>query len=324
MTENKSENQFSHINPLIGDALNTLEIIANKPNGIGGLESGFTILDKKTGGWQNGELIVIGARPAMGKTSFILSMAKNMAVNGKVPIGIFSLELTNNQIVNRFITNVCEIPGEKIRNGQLAPYEWEQLDFKIKELYDAFIYIDCPYDFSLQTICEKAREMVLEKEVKAIFIDYIQLLKVVDKYTDNRYNEVNYISRSLKSLAKELNIPILVVSQLNRGTENRTGAEGKRPQLSDLRDSGTLCEDADTVCFIHRPEYYRILEDERGNSLIGLAEIIIAKQRNGETADILLRFKSEFARFQNIKDEYHINSSNSQPMGFSSNDVVPF
>ena len=305
MTENKLENQFSHINSLIKDALNTLEVVANKPTGIGGLESGFHILDKITGGWQNGDLIVIGSRPAMGKTSFILSMAKNMAVNEKIPIGIFSLELTNNQLVNRFITNVCEIPGEKIRNGQLAPYEWEQLDFKIKELYDTAIYIDCPYDFSLHTICEKARDMVLEQGVKAIFIDYIQLLTVG---AENRYNAVNYISRTLKSLAKELNIPILAVSQMNRENEKREGVEAKRPQLTDLRDSGTLCEDADVVCFIHRPEYYRILEDEKGNSLVGLAEVIVAKQRNGANADILLRFKSEFARFQNIEDEYEFNS----------------
>lgn len=327
MIENNTDNGFSHISPLIGDALNDLEIAANKPNGIGGLESGFPNLDKITGGWQNGELIVIGSRPAMGKTAFILSMAKNMAINGKVPIGIFSLELTNNQIVNRFIINVCEIPGEKIRNGQLAPYEWEQLDFKIKELYNADIYIDCPYDFSLQTICEKAREMALEKGVKAIFIDYIQLLTVVDKYTDNRYNEVNYISRSLKSLAKELNIPIFAISQLNRGAESRTGAEGKRPQLTDLRDSGTLCDDADIVCFVHRPEYYHILEDEKGNSLIGLAEVIIAKQRNGATADILLRFKSEFACFQNIEDEYNLKGLSDFDLklpGFSSTTPVPF
>lgn len=324
MTENKLENQFSHINSLIKDALNTLEVVANKPTGIGGLESGFHILDKITGGWQNGDLIVIGSRPAMGKTSFILSMAKNMAVNEKIPIGIFSLELTNNQLVNRFITNVCEIPGEKIRNGQLAPYEWEQLDFKIKELYDTAIYIDCPYDFSLHTICEKARDMVLEQGVKAIFIDYIQLLTVG---AENRYNAVNYISRTLKSLAKELNIPILAVSQMNRENEKREGVEAKRPQLTDLRDSGTLCEDADVVCFIHRPEYYRILEDEKGNSLVGLAEVIVAKQRNGANADILLRFKSEFARFQNIEDEYEFNSFNnlgSNQKGFTSGEIVPF
>lgn len=328
MTKNKQEtknNDFSHINPLIKDALNSLDLASENKDGISGLRSGFPILDKITAGWQNGDLIIIAARPAMGKTAFIVSMIKNMAVEQNIPIGLFSLELPNKQIVNRLMTNVCEIPGEKIHTGQLQPYEWEQLDFKIKELYDSPIYIDDSHTMFVQTLCEKAREMVTEKGVQAIFIDYIQLLSVVDRYTDNRYNEMNYISRTLKALAKELNIPIFAISQLNRNVESRTGAEGKRPQLIDLRDSGTICDDADIVCFIHRPEYYRILEDEKGNSLIGLAEIIISKHRNGATGDVLLRFKSEFARFSNIEDDYYFESSaNSTPITIDPNTPVPF
>jgi len=320
-----TDNGISHINPLIKEALIELEVAANTPDGLSGLKSGFRDLDKITAGWQNGDLIVIAARPAMGKTAFITSMVKNMAVDENIPIGIFSLELTNTQIVNRFIVNVCEIPGERIKNGMLASYEWEQLDFKIKELSDSPIYIDDSHTMLIQTLCEKAREMVNSNGIQAIFIDYIQLLSVVDKYSDSRYNEMNYISRSLKALAKELNIPIFAISQMNRNIENRTGVEGKRPQLTDLRDSGTICDDADIVCFIHRPEYYKILEDEKGNSLIGLAEIIIAKHRNGTTGDVLLRFKSEFARFSNIDDDSDFgNSNNFTSITIDPNAPVPF
>lgn len=333
MAKSKQEsknNEFSHINPLIKEALNSLEIAANRPEGLSGISSGFPCLDKITAGWQKGDLIVVAARPSMGKTAFIISMIKNMAINQNIPIGLFSLESSKEKIVNRFITNVCEISGEKIYTGQLLPYEWEQLDFKIKELYDSPIYIDDSHAMFVQTLCEKARQMVLEKQVQAIFIDYIQLLSVVDKYTDNRYNEMNYISRTLKALAKELEIPIFAISQLNRNVENRAGAEGKRPQLIDLRDSGTICDDADIVCFIHRPEYYKILEDDKGNSLIGLAEIITAKHRNGATGDVLLRFKSEFACFSNIEDDYFYNflkkefPAEGKDDTSSGNDFVPF
>ncbi|NDV79436.1 hypothetical protein D0T57_10685 [Dysgonomonas sp. 511] len=307
----QSQSNCFHINDLLKNALQKLEVAANRPDGISGLHSGFESLDKITSGWQNGDLIVISGRPAMGKTAFILSMIRNMAVEHSTSIGIFSLGETDVQIMNRLIVNCCEIPGEKIKNGQLAPYEWEQLDYKIKELYDAPIYIDCPARLSIQEFCEKAKAMVIENGIQILFIDYVQRLTVVNKYSENRYNEINYISRELKSLARELNIPIIVVSQMNRNIEYdkyRIGAEGKKPQLTDLRDSGTLCEDADLVCFIHRPEYYHIYEDEKGNSLFGLADIIIAKHRNGATGDIQLRFKSEFCRFQENKEEdYPIN-----------------
>lgn len=301
--QSRAKNDFLHINPLIKEALESLEATANNPNGLSGLKSNYNDLDKITAGWQRGDLIVIAARPSMGKTAFITSLIKNMGVDEKIPIGLFSLEMTNKKIVNRLIANVCHIPSDKINNGQLASYEWEQLDFKIKELHNSPIFIDDSHTMYIQTLCDKSRKMVSENNVQAIFIDYIQLLST-DKYSDNRYYEVSYISRELKALAKELNIPVFAVSQMNRNIENRAGAEGKRPQFTDLRDSGTLCEDADIICFVHRPEYYKIYEDEKGNSLLGLAEIIIAKNRNGATGDILLRFKSEFARFSNIEDDF--------------------
>lgn len=335
LSQGNVKKDVTQINPVIKEALNLLEIAANRPEGLSGLQTGFNNLDKITSGWQNSDLVIIAARPAMGKTAFVLSMAKNMAVTYSYPVALFSLEMSNVQLVNRLIVNTCEIPGEKIKNGQLAPYEWEQLDFKIKELYDAPLFIDDTPSLSVFELRTKARRLVREHGVRMIIIDYLQLMNASGMNYGSREQEVSMISRSLKGLAKELNIPIIALSQLNRGVEGRTGAEGKRPQLSDLRESGAIEQDADMVCFIHRPEYYKILEDEKGNSLIGLAEIIIAKHRNGATADVLLRFKSEFARFQNIEDEYNASGAqftskmnvnetadNFPPM--SGNDAVPF
>jgi len=337
ISQGNVKKDVTQINPVIKEALNLLEIAANRPEGLSGLQTGFTNLDKITSGWQNSDLIIIAARPAMGKTAFVLSMLKNMAVMYNYPVALFSLEMSNVQLVNRLIVNTCEIPGEKIKNGQLAPYEWEQLDFKIKELYDAPIFVDDTPSLSVFELRTKARRLVREHGVKILVIDYLQLMNASGMNYGSREQEVSMISRSLKGLAKELNIPIIALSQLNRGVEGRTGAEGKRPQLSDLRESGAIEQDADMVCFIHRPEYYKILEDEKGNSLIGLAEIIIAKHRNGATADVLLRFKSEFARFQNIEDEYNaanaqfssrMNAASAPPVDslppMSGNDVVPF
>ncbi|NDV67353.1 replicative DNA helicase [Dysgonomonas sp. 25] len=304
ISQRNVKKDVTQINPVIKEALNLLEIAANRPEGLSGLQTGFTDLDKITSGWQNSDLIIIAARPAMGKTAFVLSMAKNMAVSFNYPIALFSLEMSNVQLVNRLIVNTCEIPGEKIKNGQLAPYEWEQLDFKIKELYDAPLFIDDTPSLSVFELRTKARRLVREHGVRMIIIDYLQLMNASGMNFGSREQEVSTISRSLKGLAKELNIPIIALSQLNRGVEARTGNEGKRPQLSDLRESGAIEQDADMVCFIHRPEYYKIFEDEKGNSLIGLAEIIIAKHRNGATGDVQLRFKNEFARFQNKEDDF--------------------
>lgn len=338
ISQGNVKKDVTQINPVIKEALHLLEIAANRPEGLSGLQTGFTVLDKITSGWQNSDLVIIAARPAMGKTAFVLSMAKNMAISFGYPVALFSLEMSNVQLVNRLIVNTCEIPGEKIKNGQLLPYEWEQLDFKIKELYDAPLYIDDTPSLSVFELRTKARRLVREHGVKMIIIDYLQLMNASGMNYGSREQEVSMISRSLKGLAKELNIPIIALSQLNRGVEGRAGAEGKRPQLSDLRESGAIEQDADMVCFIHRPEYYKIFEDDKGNSLIGLAEIIIAKHRNGATGDVLLRFKSEFARFQNVDDDYNfgagqqftskISSSNSepnfQPMQGNGNDFVPF
>ncbi len=293
------------INPIINEAIALLNQAAQRSDGLSGIASGFDKLDKITSGWQKSDLIIIAARPAMGKTAFVLSMARNIAVNYKRPVAVFSLEMSNVQLVNRLIVNVCEIEGEKIRNGQLLEHEWHQLDHKIKDLYDAPLYIDDTPSLSIFEFRTKARRLVRENHVEIIVIDYLQLMNASGSSFGSREQEVSTISRSLKGLAKELNIPIIALSQLNRGVENRTGtgADSKRPQLSDLRESGAIEQDADMVCFIHRPEYYKILEDAQGNSLVGMAEIIVAKHRNGSVGDVRLRFKGQFAKFCNPEED---------------------
>ena len=313
ISQKNMKKDYTQINPVIQEAYEMLQKAAARTDGLSGLESGFYALDKMTSGWQNSDLVIIAARPAMGKTAFVLSMAKNMAVNAKIPVALFSLEMSNVQLVNRLIVNVCEIPGEKIKSGQLAPYEWGQLDYKIKELYDAPLYVDDTPSLSVFELRTKARRLVREHDVKIIIIDYLQLMNASGMSFGSRQEEVSTISRSLKGLAKELNIPIIALSQLNRGVESREGIDGKRPQLSDLRESGAIEQDADMVCFIHRPEYYKIFKDEAGNDLRGMAEVIIAKHRNGAVGEVLLRFRGEYARFQNPDDDMIIPMPGEQP-----------
>lgn len=306
ISQRNMKKDVMQINPIIDEAFKLLNLAAKRPDGLSGLATGFNALDKITSGWQKSDLVIIAARPAMGKTAFVLSMAKNISVNFKKPVGLFSLEMSNVQLVNRLIVNVCEIEGEKIKNGQLADYEWDQLDTKIKDLYDAPLFVDDTPSLSIFEFRTKARRLVREEHVELIIIDYLQLMNASGSQFNSREQEVSIISRSLKGLAKELNIPIIALSQLNRSVESRTStnvAESKRPQLSDLRESGAIEQDADIVCFIHRPEYYKINEDSAGRSLKGIAEIIVAKHRNGATGDVRLRFKNQFAKFMNEEDD---------------------
>ncbi|MBQ9640159.1 MAG: replicative DNA helicase [Bacteroidaceae bacterium] len=305
LSKSNMKKDFTQIDPVIQEAYDLLRKAAARTDGLSGLSSGFDKLDKMTSGWQNSDLIIIAARPAMGKTAFVLSMAKNMAVDQKIPVAMFSLEMSNVQLVNRLIVNVCEITGEKIKSGQLAPYEWEQLDTKITELLHAPFYIDDTPSLSVFELRTKARRLVRDYGVKIIIIDYLQLMNASGMSYNSRQEEVSTISRSLKGLAKELNIPIIALSQLNRSVEQRVGnaentPDSKRPQLSDLRESGAIEQDADMVCFIHRPEYYKIYKDSYGNDLKGIAEIIIAKHRNGAVGDVRMRFVGQYARFMNI------------------------
>lgn len=238
----------------------------------------------------------------MGKTAFVLSMAKNMAINYNTPIAVFSLEMSNLQLVNRMISNVCEIPGDKIKSGQLTSMEWDQLMARIKNLTGSPLYIDDTPSLSIFELRTKARRLVREHHVKMIVIDYLQLMNASGMKFGSREQEVSMISRSLKQLAKELNIPIIALSQLNRSVENRT--DGKRPQLSDLRESGAIEQDADIVCFIHRPEYYLHSDtDANGKDIRGLAEFIVAKHRSGSVDDVKMRFRAKFARFENWNED---------------------
>ena len=308
LSKSNLKKDFTQIDPVINEAYDLLRKAAARTDGLSGLASGFDKLDAMTSGWQNSDLIIIAARPAMGKTAFVLSMARNMAVDRQVPIAMFSLEMSNVQLVNRLLVNVCEISGEKIKSGQLAKYEWSQLDFKIGSLYGAPFYVDDTPSLSVFELRTKARRLVRDYGVKMIIIDYLQLMNASGMSYGSRQEEVSTISRSLKGLAKELNIPIIALSQLNRSVEQRTtnnpdSPDSKRPQLSDLRESGAIEQDADMVCFIHRPEYYKIYKDAHGNDTKGIAEIIIAKHRNGAVGDVRLRFRSEFARFLNLEDD---------------------
>ncbi len=306
ISQQNMKKDYTQINPVIREAYDMLQKAAARSDGLSGLSSGFEKLDKMTSGWQNSDLIVIAARPAMGKTAFVLSMAKKMAVDMKIPVAMFSLEMSNVQLVNRLIINVCEIPGEKLKSGQLAPYEWSQLDNKITRLYDAPFYVDDTPSLSVFELRTKARRLVREHGVKIILIDYLQLMNASGMSFGNRQEEVSTISRSLKGLAKELNIPIVALSQLNRGVAIREGIEGKRPQLSDLRESGAIEQDADMVCFIHRPEYYKIYDNGEGLDMHGMAEIIIAKHRNGGVGNVLLKFRAEYARFQDPEEDAYV------------------
>ncbi|MBQ8051448.1 MAG: replicative DNA helicase [Bacteroidaceae bacterium] len=301
ISQQTQRTSYTQINPIIEEAMVKLKENMARTDGLSGLATGFAKLDKMTNGWQSSDLIIIAARPAMGKTAFILSMMKRMAVDMKIPVAMFSLEMANLQLVNRLISNVCEIPGEKLKSGQLSPVELNQLDNRVNLLNDAPIYVDDTPQMSVFELRTKARRLVRDHGVRMILIDYLQLMNASGMSYGSRQEEVSTISRNLKGLAKELNIPIVALSQLNRGLENREGNDGKRPQLSDLRESGAIEQDADMVCFIHRPEYYKIYEID-GEDMTGKAEFIIAKHRNGSTGVIRLKFRNQLARFEDYED----------------------
>ncbi len=300
VAEGNIKRDTAQINVLVKQALKNIEEAGKREDGLSGVPSGFTDLDRMTSGWQKSDLIIIAARPSMGKTAFVLSMARNIAVEHKTPVAFFSLEMSNIQLVNRLIVSESGIPSEKIRNGKLDPHEWTQLVVKIKDLSEAQIFIDDTPALSIFEFRAKCRRLKAQYDVGVIVIDYLQLMTGPTEARGNREQEVSTISRSLKAIAKELDVPIIALSQLNRSVETRGG--NKRPQLSDLRESGAIEQDADVVIFIHRPEYYGFNEDEEGNSLMGLAEIILSKHRNGAVGDIRLRFQKEMARFSDYSE----------------------
>jgi replicative DNA helicase len=300
IAEGNIKKEISKMNPLIKQAVKMVEDASKKGDGLSGVPSGFTKLDKLTSGWQPSDLLIIAARPAMGKTAFVLSMTRNIAVGFGKGVAVFSLEMAAVQLVMRIIASETELQAEKLKKGTLAPHEWTQLETKIKNLEDAPIYIDDTPGISIFEFRAKARRLKQQYDIEIIIIDYLQLMTGPPETKGNREQEVSMISRSLKGIAKELNVPIIALSQLNRSVETRGG--DKKPQLSDLRESGAIEQDADMVMFIHRPEYYGQDQDEAGNSLKGVAEIVVAKHRNGATDTVQLRFRNELAKFVDLEE----------------------
>jgi len=311
-----------NISSVVTDVKKQLEQLA-KLEGLSGIPSGFRELDEYTSGWQKGELIIIAARPGMGKTAFVLSMARNMAVDHEIPVAIFNLEMTSDQLTKRLLSIETEIPAEKFRNGKLSEMEWNLLNSRIDKISDAPIYINDSSMLSVFDLRAQARKLKSQFNIGIIIIDYLQLMTAqTNNKNGNREQEISTISRNLKSLAKELDIPVIALSQLSRKVEVRGEKGGhKRPQLSDLRESGAIEQDADIVSFIYRPEYYEIPEWEEDNdSTKDQAEFILAKHRNGKTGKIRMRFEGEFGRFsdlnqlsQNIEFQSGLNNDDSNP-----------
>jgi len=286
--------EMSRIDDVLKEAILQMEEASKREDGLSGVPCGFTGLDRVTSGWQRSDMIVIAARPSMGKTAFVLSMMRNIAVDYNQSVALFSLEMSSVQLVNRLIVGETGIGSDKIKTGRLSHEEWKQFEAKIKNLSAAPLYIDDTPGISIFELRAKARRLKMLYDVQLIVIDYLQLMSGGGD-SQSREQEVSMISRGLKGIAKELNIPIIALSQLNRAVEMRAG--DKRPQVSDLRESGAIEQDADIIIFIHRPERFGITEDEQGNSTKGKAEIIIAKHRNGEVCDVPMRFIAEQAKF---------------------------
>lgn len=310
LSQKNMKKDYSVLAPIVDKAKETImQAYANK-GVLSGISSGIAALDEKTLGWQNSDLVIIAARPAMGKTAFALSMAKNIAADQKIPMVFFSLEMSDVQLTNRLISNACQIEGMKLVSGQLDGPDLLRLDKKIQKLIDAPLYIDDTAGLSIMDLRSKVRRLVREHGVKLVMIDYLQLMTASGMKFNSRQEEVSLISRSLKGLAKELNIPVLALSQLNRNVESRNGAEGKRPQLSDLRESGAIEQDADMVIFLHRPEYFGIgVSSDGAIDYHNKAEVIISKHRKGATGIVLTKFLGEYTLYADLDEESNLSPS---------------
>ena len=296
ISESHIRKNYDKMSSLMHQAIDEIQIRKDRKDGLTGIPSGFSALDRVTSGWQASDLVVIAARPGMGKTAFVVSALRNAAIDFNTPAAIFSLEMSSVQLVNRLISAEAELPSEKIKRGNLADYEWEQMIHKTKKLSEAPIFIDDTPALGILELRAKCRRLAAQHGVKLIIIDYLQLMSGdANKNGGNREQEIASISRALKGIAKELNVPVIALSQLNRSVETRGG--DKRPQLSDLRESGSIEQDADVVMFLYRPEYYDLHTDENGMPLQGLGEIIIAKHRNGSLDSVNLKFIGKFTKF---------------------------
>ena len=303
ISEGNIKKKSLNASKLIQSAIKEIERIGNMPDGLSGIPSGFDEIDNVTSGWQNSELIILAARPGMGKTSFVLSMARNISVDYKMPVAIFSLEMSSIQLITRLITAETGLSQQKLRSGDLDKWEWEILHNKIKKIEQADIYIDDTPALSIFDLRAKCRRLQSEHGIKIIIVDYLQLMTTKD-HKGNREQEISHISRSLKSIAKELEVPVIALSQLSRAVESR---KPSRPILSDLRESGAIEQDADIVSFIYRPETYNVTEWDYPpiGPTEGEAEFIIAKHRNGPTINTRLRFEPKLIKFSSLGDDIY-------------------
>lgn len=300
ISEKNIRKNYSDMRSIMREAIIELEQRKNQKDGLTGVPSGFTALDRVTSGWQKSDLVIIAARPAMGKTAFVLSVLRNAAVDHSKPVAIFSLEMSAVQLVNRLISSEAELSSEKIKKGTLADHEWAQLVHKTAKLSKAPLFVDDTPALSILELRAKCRKLKAQHDIQMVVIDYLQLMSGDTKGGGggNREQEIASISRALKKIAKELSIPVIALSQLSRAVETRGG--DKRPQLSDLRESGAIEQDADMVMFLYRPEYYGITEDEGGGSTAGVGEVIIAKHRNGSLENVKLRFIGQYTKFTDL------------------------
>ena len=293
ISDSNLRKNYDTMKSLMLKAVQELQEKKNHKDGLTGVPTGFSRLDRVTSGWQKSDLVIIAARPGMGKTAFVVSAMRNAAVDFNHPVAIFSLEMSSIQLVNRLISAEAELESEKLKRGDLAEFEWQQLVHKTKRLSAAPIFIDDTPALSILELRAKCRRLKAEHNIQLIIVDYLQLMK--GDGGGNREQEIASISRALKGIAKELEVPVLALSQLSRGVETRGG--DKRPALSDLRESGSIEQDADMVIFLYRPEYYKIFSDGDNNSTLGMAEVIIAKHRNGSLDTAKLKFIGKYTKF---------------------------
>lgn len=309
IAQNNLRRDSRKMDDIVRESLEALEKLKDRVDGLTGIPSGFTALDRMTSGWQPSDLVIIAARPAMGKTAFVLSCARNAAVQFDRPVVVFSLEMSSVQLVNRLISGEAEIEQEKLRKGNLAEWEWQQLHSKIGKLTEAPLFIDDTPALNIFEFRAKCRRLKAQYDIQMIIVDYLQLMHGKGEGKGgNREQEIGSISRALKSVAKELNVPVLALSQLSRAVESRPGAS-KKPMLSDLRESGSIEQDADMVLFLYRPEYYGLTEDEEGRSTLGVGEVIIAKHRNGETGTVPLKFVGKYVKFADLDEDFSASSA---------------
>ncbi|WP_020527312.1 replicative DNA helicase [Flexithrix dorotheae] len=304
---------YAGMNSIMSEAIQELESMRDQDDGLTGVPSGFSSLDRVTSGWQKSDLVILAARPGMGKTAFVLSTLRNAAVEFNRPVVIFSLEMSSVQLVKRLISAEAELSSEKLKTGKLTDFEWKKLIDKTSKLSEAPLFIDDTPALTVLELRAKCRRLKAQHDIQMIVIDYLQLMSGDSGKSGNREQEIAMISRSLKQLAKELNVPVIALSQLSRAVETRGG--DKRPQLSDLRESGSIEQDADMVIFLYRPEYYGITEDEEGNSVTGMGEVMFAKNRHGSITSVYLKFIGQYTKFTDwetdgfIGDEFNAGIS---------------